>query len=171
MRAPPPPAPPTASLAATAEALARAAQAAQLDLDRASLEIAGFMAGEAPPGVDPRVRVGGLDATLFELGFTPTFHQAVEVDIEVRVDVQMTTEGTASQSTGSTRTRTHRVGGWLFGATRAVTRTVDARDTSRYGTHIAASSVLHTRLVPTPSPPPLLDLMDAERARRAKEAP
>lgn len=157
---------PGVALAETVEALGHAVQRAQVAIDLATVDIATVMAGEGP---DATLQIGGSSTSLLELGFTPTFYQAAEVEFEVRVDVQMSAERRAAHGDQTTETRQRRVGGWLFGTTHAETRTVDTRRASRYGIELAMSSVLHTRMITHPGPAALLELLDEAQARQPEE--
>lgn len=183
--------------------MAMAIADAQVQLDEASMQVAEMMSGrpiardedgnpitDADGNIetaDTRIYFGQQEnadgemepgqASMMELGFTPTFYQFVDTIIEVKIAIKMTRESSRSRSTRTTeRSRdssSSRSGvfGRLFGKDKrskgyqATTSTVDATYSSKYSYSAEGSSLLRTKLCPVP-PPAILE----ERIRAQIEA-
>ena len=148
---------------------------AQFQLDLVSLKIARMMAGyevpddDAPPsvGTDDNERKylirfsDGVEYSLLELGFTPTFYQFVDTVIELKMSISMSRTIETQQSSS----RTSMAGGAFLFAAAATVSTVSASFASKYQYSAEGSSVMRTKLVPLP-PPAILE----ERIRAMIEA-
>jgi hypothetical protein len=112
-----------------------------------------------------KVKFGGAEYSLLELGFTPTFYQFVDTIIEVKMSISMSREMkyTRSQKTVKVKGKV----GLGFFSTKASARisTVSASFSNRYQYTAEGSSLLRTKLVPVP-PPAVLE----ERIRLMLEA-
>jgi hypothetical protein len=151
--------------------LAMAIAEAQTALDMSSMRLAQFMAGYEEPddpttkGTSTKVKFGGTDYSLLELGFTPTFYQFVETVIEVKISISMSSETTdawkstdLSVEAGITK-KPKGVGSMLK------VSSVNASYSAKYQYQAEGSSVLRTKLVPVPVPSML-----EERIRKFVEA-
>jgi hypothetical protein len=167
---------------------------AQLELDKSSMLVAEMMSGETllrdsdgellmekdpstgqmvPKKVSTTVSFGGQQASMMELGFSPTFYQFVDTIIEVKIAVKMT-ESTTTSITSKTQS-TQRAATTLRtlfkrpGAVQATVSTVDATYTRKYDYSAEGASLLRTKLVPVP-PPPILEerVRELLAERRAK---
>ena len=139
---------------------------AQFQLDLVSLKIARMMAGydvpddDAPPsvGTDDNERKyliqfsDGVEYSLLELGFTPTFYQFVDTVIELKMSISMSRTIETSQSSS----RTSMAGGAFLFAAAATVSSVSASFASKYQYSAEGSSVMRTKLVPLP-PPAILE--------------
>ncbi len=142
---------------------------AQQSLDLALLRSAAFMAGEFEDDngevKDSRVKLGGEEVSLLELGFTPTFYQFVETTIEVKISLSMNATQEQSQTNFDLKAKAGvessigwtGVGAQMTASVSAVTAT----NSSKFQYQAEASSMVRTRIVPLP-PPALLE----ERLRR-----
>ena len=156
--------------------LGRGVAEAQLALDKMSTMVAVSMSGRyqvvtnaagesslAP--ADTRVRFGGEDLSLLELGFTPSFYQFVDTILEIKVSVSMTREESSSTTRSETNTQTQRwtEGGFLgIGGTqqtRANTTTVSSQFASRFQYSAEGASIVRTKLMPVPPPSALASLV------------
>ena len=148
---------------------------AQFQLDLVSLKIARMMAGYDVPDDDAPPEVGtdgnerkylisfsdGVEYSLLELGFTPTFYQFVDTVIELKMSISMSRTTETQQSSS----RTSMAGGAFLFAAAATVSTVSASFASKYQYSAEGSSVMRTKLVPLP-PPAILE----ERIRKMIEA-
>lgn len=156
---------------------------AQFELDQMSLRLAQMMSGEdfevdeeQPDGSietkthqGVKVKFGGEDLSLLELGFTPTFYQFVDTIIEVKMSISMSSETSSSTSSFEASISSKGVGGFFGGfggyATSTKISSVSASYASKYSYSAEGSSLIRTKLVPVP-PPAVLE----ERIRRMMEA-
>lgn len=183
--------------------MAMAIADAQVQLDEASMQVAEMMSGrpiardeDGNPIVDEngdiqtadtRVYFGQQEnaagemepgqASMMELGFTPTFYQFVDTIIEVKIAIKMTRQRgytRRTRTTDRTRTRSSSRNGVfsrLFGKDKrskgyqATTSSVDATYSSKYSYSAEGSSLLRTKLCPVP-PPAILE----ERIRAQMES-
>lgn len=112
-----------------------------------------------------RVAFAGEELSLLELGFTPTFYQFVDTLLEIKVSISMSSEQTLREerSDSTTRTQSWTEGGFLgIGGTRHTqtnTTTVSAQFASRFQYSAEGASIMRTKLVPTPPPAALLNLV------------
>jgi len=135
---------------------------AQKSLDLSSIRIAEAMA--ATP-----IAFDGESLSMLELGFTPTFYQFVETNIEIKVSISVAEEKSEESSTSESNTETESKTsvdiGWfsVSSSTKTTTKTstVDARFASRFQYSADASSRVSTRIVCVPPPAPLLALANA----------
>ena len=156
--------------------LGRGVAEAQLALDQMSTLVALSMSGRyqvvtnqagesslAP--ADTRVRFGGEELSLLELGFTPTFYQFVDTILEIKVSVSMTREESTSTTRSATTTDTQQwtEGGFLgIGGkqqTRTNTTTVSSQYAAKYQYSAEGASIVRTKLVPVPPPSGLAALV------------
>jgi len=163
---------------------------AQFELDSKSVQIAQLLSGNdvrVPSVADPtnrskdevfrapKVPFGrwhdGTHAefSLLELGFTPTFYQFVETDLEIKVSVSMHVDASFEQSRSSTTTTREKKTkiGFFKSKTTTKTRveTVSSRFSAQFQYSVEASSLVRTKLVPIPPPAVLLDILSTDPAR------
>lgn len=90
-----------------------------------------------PLKVDHLVHFGGTGLSMMELGFTPTFYQFAETNVELRLALRATRSDDAHGET------TYDMRG----------TPVDATYQSHFGYDLDGSCVVKTKLVPVPAPP------------------
>ncbi len=126
---------------------------AQFALDRVSIKIAQLMAGFVLDEQDNLVRdetaliklkEGQPGVSLLSLGFTPTFYQFVETQIELKLAITMKTESDVNVATSA------RGAAWSpFGV---VSASVNASYSQKYQYEASGSSEMRTKLVTVPAP-------------------
>ncbi len=131
---------------------------AQVELDEASVNVAQMMSGQEmtvvnEDGTSSRQRTtvlfGGEDASMIELGFSPTFYQFVDTVIEVKIAIKITRTYTSERKVKGNQTR------FSYNRNRGFsisTTPVDATYSSKYTYSAEGSSLLRTKLVPVPAP-------------------
>lgn len=151
---------------------------AQFELDQMSLRLAQMMSGEdfevEEEGEDGarktikhdgvKVKFGGEDLSLLELGFTPTFYQFVDTIIEVKMSISMASESSSSTSSFQASIEAKGSVGFFSAKASAKVSSVSASYASKYSYSAEGSSLIRTKLVPVP-PPAVLE----ERIRRLME--
>lgn len=94
--------------------------------------------------------------SMMELGFTPTFYQFVDTIIEVKIAIKYTQEGSSSLSVTNNNKSTSASLGFGFSKVKAGTNVntsqVNASYSQKYSYSAEGSSLLRTKLVPTPAP-------------------
>ena len=139
------------------EGLGKAIAEAQLALDKRSIEIARLLGVpiEVFPGA---MRDGKPDKrSMLELGFTPTFYHFTETNIKARV------------AFSSSQSVEYSVGGSFGGQFYVFTASVNASYSNKYSFTAEGSSEISTRIVSLPPPAPLVQLINANLARRGND--
>ncbi len=138
---------------------------AQYALDEVGIRLTQIMAGEDVEIPDPdnpdetmeisgtRVKFGGEQLSMMELGFTPTFYQFVDSIIEVKISISMTTETERETSRRSFAAS----GGFagipgIGGGAKMKASSVSASYAAKYQYTAEGSSLLRTKLVTVPTP-------------------
>jgi hypothetical protein len=143
----------------------------QLALDESSLRVAEMMSGRiqtvdetgATQTEDTRVYFGKDESgdpemlSMMELGFTPTFYQFVDTQIEVKMAISITRESEYERRTQGTIKRFS----WNKSGIRISSTPVDATYSSKYSYSAEGSSLLRTKMVPVPAPAILEDRIRA----------
>lgn len=156
---------------------------AQYAMDETSLRLAQMMGGEYEvPEIDPitgevttvtkksLVKFDGEEMSLIELGFTPTFYQFTESLIEIKVSISFT-QSSEFERKSSTKTISAMAGGFLgMGMARARTTSVSARYANKFNYSAEGSSLMRTKILPTPAPAVLEERIRAI-VERNKPAP
>ncbi|WP_067862572.1 hypothetical protein [Neptuniibacter marinus] len=138
---------------------------AQYAMDESGLRLAQMMSGEYEvTEVDPitgatsvtkkesLVHFDGQKMSLIELGFTPTFYQFTDTTIEIKISISFTEQSeferkSSSKSVSATAT------GFIIGAHAKVrTTSVSARYANKYNYSAEGSSLMRSRIMPTPPP-------------------
>ncbi len=157
---------------------------AQYALDEVGIRLAQMMSGEfevetvdenGDTSVETReayVTFDGEKLSLLELGFTPTFYQFVDTQVEIKVSITITTSQTYSRKTSNFNLTT---GAGIFkGAIGATVRatSVSSQYSSKYQYSAEGSSLMRTKIVPVPSPAVLEDRIRGvlERKQAEKDA-
>ncbi|WP_415895268.1 hypothetical protein ACMXYQ_15915 [Neptuniibacter sp. PT34_22] len=138
---------------------------AQYAMDESGLRLAQMMSGEYEvEEVDPitgnsttstkesLVHFDGQKMSLIELGFTPTFYQFTDATIEVKISISFT-EQSEFERKSSRRSVSGRAFGFILGGSARVrTSSVSARYANKYNYSAEGSSLMRTRVMPTPAP-------------------
>jgi len=148
--------------------LAIAIADSQVKLDRASIDIAKLMGDkEKAPVYLPNITVDktgqlmdeetpDIVTSMIGAGFQPTFYQFTDTIIEVKMAITMHRE----QNYERTRKGNERRYSWSRGSFRAYSTPVDAKYSSKYSYHVEGSSLLRTKITPTPPNPFMQRILD-----------
>lgn len=126
---------------------------AQYALDRVSIKIAQLMAGfkvnedgtlERDETALIVLREGEAGVSLLALGFTPTFYQFVETNIELKIAISMKNEQETSAESS--------VGGVAWTPFGVIAASVNASYSQKYQYEASGSSEMRTKLVTVPAP-------------------
>ncbi|MBL8614415.1 MAG: hypothetical protein JNM72_02285 [Deltaproteobacteria bacterium] len=136
----------SAPLGAIVESVGLAIAKAQYAMDTTSIQMLERLTSRT-------VEIGGVERTLLELGFTPTFYAITEAELEVKISLSTS----SSEEFGTSASL--RVGNPFTIAAA----TVNASYSNKYSFSAQASSSLRTRFVALPPPAALKDAMQPRR--------